>query len=501
MEVIVKNVTEDYKKAFRLKNLTASIFNFIVATLLIIICFLPVGKIGEYSVGNGFEIIIGYVKSFIEKQKTSFTYLTYFAIFSFASVFGIVMFLIEAIGKLKEKADVYKFFINEKDLDLKISFKFIFKQCLRFLLIAFFCTLTVWPTKLTAQRYGFTFSLEFWYILAFLLYWIKGVACGYITLKYDEKGSESKRELLVVAEKGDKKNIDEKKSKKSFKPDFFILGTYVMIIVSYVLIAVVIGLFGMFSYYNAIFGGYNNLGFNSVAGWVVSFDDENLLRFDIKTLYGGLDRGVYKDEFWDYYIGLEINEVGQYESNTKSFTFYGDSYRYNYLKIEELKKEILELKPEENTEESLNEYFKKIEIMTKTVKVLENNINQSVYPYEYVDFMDGYMVDLQYNATGKNNIKWGAKVDGLNKLMFREKIKLTDKYCINKKPMDRFAIGTDFSKELIVARVQYADGSVRISKITPINIEELNNAQAGKHILKWKDSWGEYQTNITIYND
>ena len=500
MEVIVKNVTEEYKKAFRIKNLTASIFNFILAALFVVICFMPMAKIGEYSVGNGFQIIIGYVKSFIEKQKTSFSYLTYFVLFSCVGIFCLVIFLIKAIEKLKEKADVYKFFINEKDLYVKMSFKFIFKQFLRFLLIAFLCTLAILPTKLTAQKYGFTFSLEWWYILAFLLCWIKGVACGYITLMYDERGSESKRELLAAAEKGGKKDIGEKKSKRSFKPNFFHLGINVMIIVIYVLFAVMITMFGALSYYNAMFGGYNVLGFNSVAGWVVSFDDENLLRFDTKTLYGGFNRVIYKDEFWDYYIGLEINNNGQYEGNTKSFTFYGDSYRYNCQKIEELKKEILELKPEENTEESLKQYFKQIEIMAKTVKVLESNVNEGFNPYEYVDFVDGYMVDLQYNATGKNTIKWGVKVDGFKGLVFKEKITLTDKYCQKKKPMDRFAVGTDFSKELIVARVQYSDGSVRISKVIPTNIEELNNAQAGNHILKWKDSWGEYQTYITIYN-
>lgn len=65
--------------------------------------------------------------------------------------------------------------------------------------------------------------------------------------------------------------------------------------------------------------------------------------------------------------------------------------------------------------------------------------------------------------------------------------------------MDCFPVGTDFSQELIVARVQYSDGSIRISKIKPTNIEELNTATIGEHLLKWSDSWGEYQTTIIIF--
>jgi hypothetical protein len=89
----------------------------------------------------------------------------------------------------------------------------------------------------------------------------------------------------------------------------------------------------------------------------------------------------------------------------------------------------------------------------------------------------------------------------LKGLLFKEKITLTSKYCKNKKTMDKFAVGTDFYNELIVARVQYSDGSIRISKIIPLNAEELNTASAGKHILKWADSWGEYETTITLYNN
>ena len=161
-----------------------------------------------------------------------------------------------------------------------------------------------------------------------------------------------------------------------------------------------------------------------------------------------------------------------------------------------MEKEILKLWPKDNTEDALKKYLKQIEDMKNAIKILRG---KTIYPYEYVDFIDGYLVDLQYNASGKDEIKWGVKQEGIKSLIFKEKISLTDRYCKNKKSMDRFAVGTDFNNELIVARVRYSDGSVRISKIKPKNIEELNSASAGVHLLKWEDSWGKYEKEITLY--
>ena len=73
--------------------------------------------------------------------------------------------------------------------------------------------------------------------------------------------------------------------------------------------------------------------------------------------------------------------------------------------------------------------------------------------------------------------------------MYGEKITLLE---------TEFEEGTDFSKTEIVAKVQYADGSVRISVIRPENLQELNNAKQGKHTVKWSDSWGEYEATIKI---
>lgn len=502
MDIEVINVTKAYKKDFKTKKITSAIFYALITLSLLIFCLIPIGKIEDYAIENSFQLIIGFINTIIDKEKNSFSYLTYFNILSLTVILSTVLFIIAIISSLNAKIDEPKMFIDKKYENMKISFKYIFKQFIWLLIFTCLCVFILIPTNLTAERYGFTFDLNWCIILFFVLWWLKIVACNYITLKYDEKGSFSKQEIFDKNKKTTKEDKLTSKNRKNQKNgnskiDIFSKTIVILLVFVYIFLGALFSVFLAFSYYNSMFGGYNFMGYNSVAGWVISPDDENLLRFDVKTLYEGVNGRLVCDEgFGDYYIGLEYKN-GVLESNTKSFTFYGESYRYNKLKIEELTKQRNDLMPEDDSESALKKYVKKVEKMSKAIETLKD---KRYYPYEYVNFVDGYMVDLQYNATGKSGIKWGAERDNSLSILFQEKISLTDRYCKYSKSMDKFPVGTNFLEELIVARVQYNDGSVRISKITPTNIEELNNATAGKYLLKWADSWGEYETSIILYD-
>ena len=98
-----------------------------------------------------------------------------------------------------------------------------------------------------------------------------------------------------------------------------------------------VGIYGCSMYYNAMYGGYNIMGFDSVAGWVVAPVDEGLLKFDQESLSGRVNRVIKTKGYGEKSIELKIDNFGNYESNTKSFRFYGDSYDYAMAKIEELK--------------------------------------------------------------------------------------------------------------------------------------------------------------------
>ena len=61
------------------------------------------------------------------------------------------------------------------------------------------------------------------------------------------------------------------------------------------------------------------LGALGVHPWYCDDVDENLLKFDRKSLVGGYDRVVKNEGYGDKIIELKSNNFGEYESNTKTF--------------------------------------------------------------------------------------------------------------------------------------------------------------------------------------
>ncbi len=512
----LKDVSEEYAKVQKKQVLIAMLFNFILAFFILGCCFFPVAKIGEYSIGNSYELIISFIKNMILSTKSGVNYLIYYVIFFGVMINIGIVYLISAIEsafrfKKYNIMQGVKIFINESDEKYVVSFKYVLKKIIIFLIYFFSAYALIKINGFMVKSYSFKSDWNLFIGVILTVSFIKNVYCSFITFKYDEKGIVNIENIVHVNNKKIRK-IQKRRKKDLLLKDLLAWGSRAYPVFKSILTIILVVALGAGVYRYSTYAGYDIVPVpNRLFGFVTpipsvfekliseSIKDKNLYFDDME-----LDKDTYlvvkEAGAGECVIKLKYSGYGNYEDNTKEFYFYGDSYDYAMAKIEELEKEIKELMPKDNTEEALKEYFEDIKKMSEAVEILKSNVDKKIYPYEYVNFINGYMVDVQFNATGKNDIKWGVKEEGLKGIIFQENITLTDRYCQNKKDMERYSVGTDFSKELIVARVQYTDGSVRVSKITPTNVEELNNAKAGKHILKWSDSWGKYQTTITLYD-
>ena len=95
--------------------------------------------------------------------------------------------------------------------------------------------------------------------------------------------------------------------------------------------------------------------------------------------------------------------------------------------------------------------------------------------------------DTQYSVSGRTETKWNNKQN--KRLFYGQGIELSQ---------TEFTADTDFSTVKIGATINYYDGSIKKSYITPSNCQELNEASKGKHTIKWSDDWGSYEYTINI---
>lgn len=213
-------------------------------------------------------------------------------------------------------------------------------------------------------------------------------------------------------------------------------------------------------------------------------------RFDTPSYYvdgekiATLDFG-YTEELKDqYYI-----EWG------KAFYFYSHYIKQLEAEIQQLSVQDM-INDGESEEDAILLYEQKVEKIEQKISVLKKAISDSPIPLQTIRTkkVDGesYVVtEYVYNTnrTDKTEYKFGDSQFSIATLA-KESVSL-DK--------TSFLEGTNFSAEAIVATITYADASVKKVLITPDNIDELNGAARGAHILKWSDSWGEYEIEITIY--
>ena len=213
---------------------------------------------------------------------------------------------------------------------------------------------------------------------------------------------------------------------------------------------------------------------------------------------------VSKDKDLKIEISPEIN----------SWKEYGNNYLYYKTKTKELKEEIFALKSD-----SWDKYLEQFAEMEAGVSFLSKEINNLPYNYAIIEFgpleeeliytggdfhlgldkrwefhkeLLSYTHNRNANYCDENGKKWGYSDGSLGSVILGEKIELSQNF---------FSNDTDFSTERIIATVSYSDGSRKISFITPTNAKELNTASAGRHLLRWSDEWGDYETYITINND
>ncbi|MBR7095456.1 MAG: hypothetical protein IKC73_04485 [Clostridia bacterium] len=196
--------------------------------------------------------------------------------------------------------------------------------------------------------------------------------------------------------------------------------------------------------------------------------------------------------------GLDISVS---PNNTAPWTEIGTNYRYYTAKISDLKQEMNKLFPEENSKEGLEKYAKQWEELNQNIQDLEKALdhlptNKTTVTSDRDDtiFLETVRItSITYDAnTSFHNAdghKWGYDGVTLGNTLFCSESIVID---------TTLTTETDFTAALIKAIVTYRDGSYKISLIRPENALELNNASAGTHTLLFSDEWGEYEATIQI---
>ena len=207
--------------------------------------------------------------------------------------------------------------------------------------------------------------------------------------------------------------------------------------------------------------------------------------------------------------------------NTTPWTEIGTNHRYYNSKISDLRKEMNALFPEEGSKEGLEAYAAKLKKIEQDIQEIEEArtylpINKTTVLTESIavnslKFVRIKSISYNANSTFRNEIghKWGVSGDTVGNTLFcRESIILeriddkayetTHEYGFTFEDNLPFTTETDFTTALIRATVTYSDGSYRISLICPSNALDLNNAPAGLHTLRFTDDWGSYETTIQI---
>ncbi|MBQ7227418.1 MAG: hypothetical protein IJX05_03370 [Clostridia bacterium] len=187
--------------------------------------------------------------------------------------------------------------------------------------------------------------------------------------------------------------------------------------------------------------------------------------------------------------------------------FHSKGYEYWSTKKQELKKEVQELSPDSIDEEEITEYLQKISNLNNEISKIESNLqslknefvkittkrwkksihNGDIYFGSTTTQYRNDVIEIIYDACPTNKTKWNNTEN--SSFLSSQSISLTH---------TEFQMDTNFASEEIGATIMYYDGSVKKAYINPSNIEELNSASKGTCLLKWSDSWGNYEYEIKI---
>lgn len=223
---------------------------------------------------------------------------------------------------------------------------------------------------------------------------------------------------------------------------------------------------------------------------------ENVLNHDLGESFLGYV-GVDDDYKKNFMLNFE-------EGSTHVLNYKSNNYIYWQKKLKEKQDELIELMPDydSNLENDLKVYTKKIEKLIKEISTINENLETLNYENVKIKTVakkevngsttDFYanIIEIVYDTQYHNplsGIKWDNKEN--KRLFCNQSIQLAQ---------NEFNANTDFSSVKIGATIKYYDGSVKKCYIIPSNYEELNNAEKGRHTIKWADDWGSYEYEINI---
>lgn len=442
-----KNTTTNFNRVLYWIQLLLSA---IIAFLCVWVCFTPMAKIGNVSMGTAMDFVI----ECFENQYESSQYLNF--------AFIILAFVCISIAVIR----IFIFLVSIKHRISWISKDGILAS---FVMYAVLIISLLWGAFLVINPLNEYYGCEIIspYILI-ALFFIDAIFLFVIRLA---------NRLINFKAKGGKT--------KCFKERIL---SCVMTTVISILILGTFTLVGLSSHKLIYPDAIKDSKLVNVGTFLVEKTDD--YEFGVHVFY--FDEGKIKKEL---VLDSSENEV------------IGNNYFYYECKIAELEDEMMQMWPEDDDWEK---YVEKLAQLEKDIEYLKNNKPKTYTRVELGNLEKrwvetGYLGNKEYqcgrevigieynqnvNFKDENGYKWGNKNNNfLSNLFYQEEIIL---------PVTEFAQDTDFATQEIVVEVHYADGSMKVSKIIPLNYEDLINASIGKNVLKWRDKWGEYQVEITI---
>lgn len=200
------------------------------------------------------------------------------------------------------------------------------------------------------------------------------------------------------------------------------------------------------------------------------------------------------NSLWNFYNREDTKQI--LNSGVRTTTTHAYSYDYHFYDnfIKNTEEKIDALFPKEVDAEGMQEYLETVARLREDIKIAKELRDKPQIYNEYVRYKGSYYEFARYNrwnmtaGNGGSALKWEMRDDPLE---YREGEAIT----LTRTAFNR---GTNFSKIVLCAHIDYADGSEQFTIITVKNAAELTAAAPGTHTLIFEDDWGVYGVEITI---
>ncbi len=460
-------------------NLCLAITTLVVGTIILLMCFLPAIKVENISLGNFYYFTEIAVKNCLQSFEVLSIELIggqYYndIIYTFAIPCGMIV-LCGILLLYRGCIYLISYFKNAEICVNKVNLKnIIFSvivSCI--LMVVIFFRIAIWEEIFLIK------SAFIWVMALIIISWIYLTII--INIKYSkdcEKVTKEKVYSLVHNEKKDKE-VKKQLNKVEFNK---------LAVMGISIISLCIGALNSNIYFKPLLNGFFQLSHPVLIDY-----------YEVGDVTGSVFRFSWGDEEI-FTVHFEENE----EEFKEEYNVYWDVNYYFYkTQIEMLKQERDELMPEdisenatlEEIEDSLEKYAKKIEGIQEKINTFENVLNKIKLPKETIKIKKNEKAQLEVTEiiydtrrVDKTQFKYGDEIPNYFSL-YKESVCLKENV---------FSENTDFTKIDIVATINYKDGSIKTTAITPTNINNLNELPIGKHIIEWSDDWGKYCAEIYI---